>query len=249
MDKNLQRRLDALDREFRMAPFPKRGSVQIEKRNDGSRELVGLGVVYESLSVDLGGWREIIERGAGKKTALEADARAFFNHNPDMILGRTRADTLSLTEDSHGLWYSIQLGSQSYARDVEESVERGDVSGSSFMFDVVKREWDDDQETRRVKEFRLHEVGPVVWPAYQATSATVRGLALQIDLLKRFGDLSEEQCRLLDQPLTELRALMHSRKSEPGKPHSGGEPARRHSAEAEALILAAKSHAAKVRRM
>lgn len=125
-------------------------------------------------------WDGAVERimpGAFDRALKESDdVRALFNHNPDNLLGRTSADTLSLRADKTGLRYSIEPGDTAIARDVIEHIRRGDLQGSSFAFEVTDEEWrkEDDVEIREVKGVRLFDVGPVTYPAYESTTTAVR---------------------------------------------------------------------------
>ncbi len=111
------------------------------------------------------------------------DVAGLFNHDPNLVLGRTSAGTMALTKDATGLRYEIELGDTSISRDVQEHIRRGDVTGSSFSFtippggDKWTRTQDEDGkyfEVREVLDVELYDVGPVTFPAYQGTSAAVR---------------------------------------------------------------------------
>ena len=111
------------------------------------------------------------------------DVAGLFNHDPNLVLGRTSAGTMALTKDSIGLRYEIELGDTSVSRDVQEYIRRGDVTGSSFSFTIPPggdrwtRTQDEDGkyfEVREVHDVELYDVGPVTFPAYQGTSAAVR---------------------------------------------------------------------------
>lgn len=121
---------------------------------------------------DAGPFRERIARGAFD-AVLGDDVVALFNHNQDVILGRSSAGTLRLQVDKVGLRYTIDADTI-VGRPIAEAVARGDVRGSSFAFDFGDVEEDKDG-VRTVKSFaRLYDVGPVVFPAYEATSANAR---------------------------------------------------------------------------
>ncbi len=89
------------------------------------------------------------------------------------MLGRTTSDTLKLSVDERGLKYELKLGNQSYAKDLAESMRRGDISQSSFAFTIERESWQDDLRT--VEEVRgLYDVSVVTVPAYAEASATIR---------------------------------------------------------------------------
>lgn len=154
---------------------------QTEIRADGQEgqapQLNGYAAVFDQLSVVLyGSFRERIERGAFAGT-LSDDVRALWNHNPDYVLGRTKAGTLDLTEDSHGLRVQIDPPNTQAGRDAVESIRRGDVDQMSFMFDVLEDTWDKDEEgqiIRTLRKVKLYEVSPVAFPAYPGTEISAR---------------------------------------------------------------------------
>lgn len=151
---------------------------------DGKRVITGYGARFNApsqvLRTDKGDpFIETIRPGAFRKAIEEADVRGLFNHNPNFLLGRRASGTLRLREDDAGLAYEIDAPDTSYARDLAVSLDRRDVSGSSFSFAVVDDEWSEREDGMLLRELRavhLFDVGPVVFPAYRATSATVRSL-------------------------------------------------------------------------
>jgi HK97 family phage prohead protease len=140
----------------------------------------GYAAVFDSPSEDLGGFRETIRHGAFAKTLKDkTGVRMLWNHNDDILLGSTRAKptpTLRLIEDERGLLAEADFPDTPEGRSKAENVRRGDVDAMSFGFMVRRDAWP-DKNTRELVEVRLIEVSPVVWPAYPATSATVRHLA------------------------------------------------------------------------
>lgn len=153
--------------------------IRMETDENGQRKLIGYGAVFEQLSEDLGGFREMIKAGAFAQAIREDDVRSLFNHDFNLVLGRNRAKTLRLAEDEEGLRYEIDLPDTSYANDLVASMERGDVDQSSFGFRVVEESWrepTDDQPypIRVLHQVKLYDVGPVTIPAYPQTSAQVR---------------------------------------------------------------------------
>lgn len=112
---------------------------------------------------------------------LNADIRALFNHNTDLVLGRTTNGTLELKQDDHGLWGRIRLNPKdSDAVNAYERIARGDVTGCSFGFDIEKEERtvSDDGSVHYtiLKVNPLVEVSPCVFPAYEATRIDARGI-------------------------------------------------------------------------
>lgn len=144
---------------------------------DASRTISGYAAVFNS-ETDIGGYfREKIAPGAFSK-AVSADVRALFDHDSAHVLGRTKAGTLRLREDDHGLAVEIDLPDTSVARDLAASMERGDIDGMSFGFRVTKQQWDEAQDPplRTIQEVELHEVSVVTFPAYPDTEIALRSL-------------------------------------------------------------------------
>ena len=142
---------------------------ELRVENKESREVVGYGSVFNSLSENLGGFRERIDERAFDGV-LEDDVRALFNHNPDYILGRSTAGTLSLSVDEKGLRYSVNIPETSYGDDLLVSLERGDINQNSFGFIVEEDDWTQDEEGNTIRTIkkvsRLLDVSLVVYPAY-----------------------------------------------------------------------------------
>lgn len=123
------------------------------------------------------GARERIMPGAFDRSLAEADdVQALFNHDPNMVLGRSKAGTLKLDVFAKGLRYTIKPGNTTVARDVVEHIQRGDVTGSSFGFTVTDQDWrkEDGAEIREVRGVRLVDVGPVLRPAYGDATTGLR---------------------------------------------------------------------------
>ncbi|MBN50040.1 MAG: HK97 family phage prohead protease [Spongiibacteraceae bacterium] len=153
--------------------------MRVETRDDGSKRIVGHAAVFNQLSENLGGFREQIEPGAFDDV-LDDDVRALFNHNPDHVLGRTLSKTLKIEQDKTGLRYEIDPPDTQAARDLMVSLERGDISQSSFAFSVGDDDWEENDEgviIRTIKTFkRLFDVSPVTYPAYPDADVGLRSL-------------------------------------------------------------------------
>jgi uncharacterized protein len=175
-------------------PSNERRFVTGELRADlGARRLVGHAVVFNRKSVDLGGFREIILPEAVDRTLREAaDVRALVDHDSSKVIGRTRAGTLRLSTDATGLRAEIDLPNTSVARDLLESVSRGDISGMSFAFRTLEDDWHTEEglPVREVKDMRMSEVSVVSFPAYPDTDVSVamRSLTAFVGDRKRSKD-------------------------------------------------------------
>lgn len=109
---------------------------------------------------------------------LSEDIRALVNHNPNRVLGRTKAGTLSVKVDEKGLYGVIAINEKdSEAVNLYERVKRGDVDQCSFGFNILDQEKisDGQGEIRvRITKIELFEVSIVTFPAYEATEVLAR---------------------------------------------------------------------------
>jgi len=150
--------------------------------DDRTRTISGLGAIYYdgSEGSEYRLWDGAYERimpGAFDRAVKEDDVRGLFNHDSNMVLGRTSSGTMKLQATSEGLRYDIEPGNTTVSKDVAEHIRRGDVSGSSFAFVVTQEEWrtethDEEvkREIREIQEVTLYDVGPVTFPAYHSTT-------------------------------------------------------------------------------
>jgi HK97 family phage prohead protease len=155
---------------------------EFEVREDGDgMTLTGYAAKFNEPSEPLP-FIERIKPGAFKRSINSRnDVKLLWNHNTDMVLGSTRAGTLTLKEDEVGLRVTALLPDTSFGRDARVSIARGDVTGFSFGFTVPAGgdSWSSDGSERTLKSIRLMEVSTgVAFPAYPSTNGTaqVRGL-------------------------------------------------------------------------
>lgn len=119
---------------------------------------------------------ESIAQGAFSE-ALGDDIRALIDHETMYVLGRNKAGTLELREDSHGLWGSILINPNDQdAMNLYHRVQRGDVDQCSFGFDILE-----ESEVREgmnvhwtIEKVKLYEVSCCTFPAYAETSIQAR---------------------------------------------------------------------------
>ena len=201
--------------------------VRVKRADNQPPKLEGHAAVFNKLSEDLGGFREKVAPGAFSKTLKESDVRALMNHNPDFVLGRNRASTLSLSEDEQGLAISNQPPDTQWARDLMVSVERGDINQMSFGFRTILDSWDigpQGDAIRTLHEVELFDVSVVTYPAYPQTDVQARSILISagIDFDALAGALvrAEHKLPLRDEDRDLLKATMDilKRHAEVGTP-------------------------------
>lgn len=176
------------NREIRAFDFEVRA-----EENERGHELTGTPIVFDQRT-NLGWYDEIIDRHALDETDLK-DVRFLVNHNTDMIpLARSRNNnensTMQLIVGEEGMDIRVDLDTENNAesKSLYSAVERGDISGMSFMFIVDKDSWEDvdtDHPTRTVHSIRqVFEVSAVTFPAYSQTSIQARGLSDALESAK-----------------------------------------------------------------
>jgi len=185
------------------------------KYDEEKREFVGHASVF---NVEAGPtyFREMVAPGAFRDTIEVDDIRALFNHDPNYVLGRNRAGTLSLAEDEIGLASKILPPETQWAKDLAVSMNRGDITQMSFGFVVEGEEWIKGDEAtgkpdvRILKRVKLFDVSIVTYPFYPDTDVAVRswqefreGLKIEkerkdrheLDLLERSLRIKQKKAR------------------------------------------------------
>lgn len=157
-----------------------RADFEIREVVDGGMTFEGYAALFDSPSEPLP-FTERIAPGAFRGSLKQRnDIKLLWNHDTGMVLGSTRAGSLSLQEDARGLKVRADLPNTTAGRDAAELLRRGDVDAMSFGFSVPRNgdSWNSDGTERTLKQIRLHEVSIVAFPAYSATAGTtsVRGL-------------------------------------------------------------------------
>ena len=152
----------------------------------GEPAIEGYASVFDSWSEELGGnspFREKVVKGAFEETIQIDDIRALFNHDPNYVLGRNKAGTLTLEEDEKGLKVRIVPPDTTWAKDLLVSIKRGDITQMSFGFTVILDRWsyEDNIDVRELLKVKLFDVSPVTFPAYSQTECGIRSM---FDIMK-----------------------------------------------------------------
>ena len=184
-----------------------------EKREDGSTTITGHAAVFNQLSSDLGGFREVIAPNAFENV-LNDDVRALVNHDANLLLARTTSGTLNLKQTDEGLQYSFDVPDTSYGKDLIISMERGDITQSSFAFTIEEDSWEStaDGEIRTINKVKkLYDVSPVTYPAYpSADDLTLAKRSLAIHKEKEENKKQEKD--LVQRSLVALKIELKKRK-------------------------------------
>ena len=156
----------------------------VQTREDGEELFIeGYFAVFNSVYELWPGATESIAPGAFEDSVSD-DVRALYNHNTDIVLGRTSAGTMEIKQDSHGLWGRIRVNrNDSDAMNAYARIARGDITGCSFGFDIAAQETDyrDDGTVHWTitKVAPLYEISPCTFPAYQETVVSARKKELE----------------------------------------------------------------------
>lgn len=136
----------------------------------------GHGIVFDQRTELGDGFYEIIEANGYEGSG---DVIVTFNHDFSRVLGRESAGTAEIKKTEKGILYRAMLPGTTFANDLKESLQRGDVKGSSFSFQVLDADYEETEDSgvlRRVKKYKVFEMGPVTFPAYWQTDAALKSV-------------------------------------------------------------------------
>lgn len=173
--------------------------LRVQTDANGSRSIVG-SVPYNSPSAGLP-WVETVAPGAfADALKAGADVLMLRDHDPSLLLGRTTAGTLTLSDSPEGLMFRCKLPNTSQAADLLESISRKDLSNVSFGFSVDQEKWADDGQGNLVRTLRavtLYELSVCSFAAYPDSKVSIRSVPSELrSLLKRsksdMGDMGDD---------------------------------------------------------
>ncbi len=209
-----------------------------ERDTGGVTVLDGISFTHDKyiLKSWFGDFEERIAPGAAKKTLAEkADVRSLFNHDPNIVLGRTTNGTLELAEVKEGL-HSVTIPDMenTNSANVVRMIQRGDVDQMSFAMRVIKEQWtfyDDDDDRldfREIQELELFDTSPVTYPANPDTSITVGERSMQ-NVARIAAEGSKKAQRMIDR----WTQRFDIQPGKPGQENHSVEPVIDHSPEPE----------------
>lgn len=196
--------------------------IRAEDRNEGEKIITGRPIVYNSRT-DMGYFDEIIENGALDFANL-TDVRFLVNHDRMMIpLARSRRNngnsTMKLTPDMRGLnidFIKLDTENNSTSRALYSAVERGDITGMSFLFSIDDEEWENlesEHPTRHIKKIgSVVEISAVTFPAYEATEIYARDCKAALDSARSTLDNARQQNAPALDSVNELELLKEKTK-------------------------------------
>lgn len=169
-----------------------------ETREDGETYAIeGYFAVYNSNYDMAPGMSESIAPGAFT-SSLAGDIRALINHDTTLVIGRTKASTLELREDSRGLWGHVDINPDDVdAMNLYARVKRGDVDQCSIGFDILSEDTDiqkDGSVHWTIKDVKLYEVSCCTFPAYESTNISARSQQFE-EIKKREADVWKESMK------------------------------------------------------
>ena len=191
--------------------------VRAEQNEEHGHFLSGRPIVFNART-NLGWYDEIISSGALDGTDLK-DVRFLINHNTDMIpLARSRNNnansTMQMSVDIEGMEIRVDLDTENNAdaRSLYSAVERGDITGMSFMFSVDEDTWSEKETTHPTRTVRkigkVYEVSAVTFPAYEQTSISARGLSDALESAKASLESAKAADREIERRKQKIRIMM-----------------------------------------
>jgi uncharacterized protein len=165
------------------------------------KEIGGIAAVINSVT-DLGYFEEVIERGAFDNALnKEYDIRCLFNHEAELILGRTKANTCNVFVNADGnLEYTWVPDYENPTHmSVVRSIMRGDITQSSFAFTIKEQKWSESTKygsmgKRTITMIEdLYDVSPVTYPAYVDTEADARSIVALRDQEQEIEEAKRSQ--------------------------------------------------------
>jgi HK97 family phage prohead protease len=197
-------------------PEVRTNSVDFEVRAEGDgMTFTGYASVFNSPSEDLGGFVEYVAPGAFKRSLQSRnEVKLLWNHDSGEPLASLRGGTMQLIEDEVGLRVTAKLPNTTRGRDIAELLRTKVIDSMSFGFNVIKDSWSRDGQTRTLESVRLFEASIVSFPAYAATTATVRSapsinadeLADALLRLESGEELDSKSAELITDVVNKLKA-------------------------------------------
>lgn len=182
-------------------------NIEVRTAGEGEKRTIGgFAVKYNSPTLIVDRWGdkflEEISSGAFDESLKERNQKALWNHDSSKPLGSVKSGTLRFNSSNEGLNYDIDVPNNSWGNDVYESVQRGDVDGSSFGFVCLENKWSkvihegEEIYKRSIIKASLFEVSPCTFPAYESSEISCRSFEeLKKEVKKPNDELEIEKLR------------------------------------------------------
>lgn len=181
--------------------------IEVRESGEGEKRTIGgFAVKYNSPTLIVDRWGdkflEEIASGAFDESLKEKKQKALWNHDTSKPLGSVKSGTLRFNSNTEGLNYDIDIPNNSWGNDAYESVQRGDVDGSSFGFICLENKWSkvihegEEIYKRSIMKADIYEVSPCTFPAYESSEISCRSFEeLKDEIKKPNDDLEVERLR------------------------------------------------------
>lgn len=154
-----------------------RRAIELRADTENAGKVCGYAARFNSV-YDMGYFTEEVSRDAFNGADM-SDVVALFNHDKNIVLGRTTAGTLRIKTDENGLWFDFDPPKSPNGENVKEGISRGDIKQASWGFTISDDEWSmrNGKDHRIItKVARVYDVSPVTFPANPDTTAAIRSL-------------------------------------------------------------------------
>jgi len=150
---------------------------ETKDENKDAVSFIGRAIIYDSETSICDGVLEKIAKNAFEHSANTDDIRCLFNHDPNLVIGRTTSGTLKLKKQEDGIYFHVSPPNTEWSRNLIESVKRGDITQCSFGFTVDDEIFNTSSNgniCRTIRDGKLFDVSIVTYPAYEETVVQVR---------------------------------------------------------------------------
>lgn len=182
-------------------------NIEVRANEDSEKRTIGgYAVKYNSPTLIIDRWGdkflEEVSSGAFDESLKENKQKALWNHDTSKPLGSCKSGTLRFNSNTDGLNYDIDIPNNSWGNDAFESVQRGDVDGSSFGFVCLENKWSkvmhegEEIYKRSIMKADIYEVSPCTFPAYESSEISCRSFEkIKTEIQKPKDDLEVERLR------------------------------------------------------
>ena len=172
---------------------------ETEEENKDIPCFVGKAIVYDTETKICDGVVEKIARNAFEHSANTDDIRCLFNHDPNLVLGRTKNGTLKLKKQDDGIYFHVSPPNTDWAKNLVQSVKRGDITQCSFSFTTDDEDFSSSSNgnvCRTIRDGKLFDVSIVTYPVYEETIVHVRK---KVDAFRQKQEIETKITKFLEE--------------------------------------------------